>query len=48
MPSKLDTNPIKFTLGDSLVHQQWHPPSSWIMKRDFRSVNEVKDNEYMT
>ena len=22
-------------LGDSLVHQQWHSPSSWNMKRDF-------------
>ena len=22
---------------DSLVHQQWHSPSSWNMKRDFYS-----------
>ena len=22
-------------LGDSLVHQQWHSPSSWNIKRDF-------------
>ena len=22
-------------LGDSLVHQQWHLPSSWNLRRDF-------------
>ena len=22
-------------LGNSLIHQQWHSPSSWNIKRDF-------------
>ena len=26
---------LLITLGDSLVHQQWHSPSSWNIKRDF-------------
>ena len=36
-------------LGDSLVHQQWHSPSSWNIKRDFYwDVNTILNQILLT
>ena len=33
-----------YALEDSLVHRQWHSPSSWNMKRYFYKVVKMKSD----